>query len=155
MLCKSETILCTAFAAVLLSALTMLGCGDSRVNEAGPAKKSIEKVADNAEVPPKFFTVDGWVLNPHTELGHTVIGFRTTDDRLLNLVFAGMHQQLTDGMYCRIAYHQLVDDKHLPDMLRQYTRQADINYLVLDSVELLPAPRDSGSGIRPKQKKED
>ena len=106
----------------------------------GTIKSSPQETAKEESPATETFTVEGWVLNPHTELGHTTIGFQTADNRLLNLIFAGMHQQFTHGMYCRVVYHRLTDDSHLPDFIRGQTRKAGIGYLMLDSVTLLPSP---------------
>ena len=90
-----------------------------------PSKRQEEKL-----------TAVGWIQNPYAEYLHTVIGFKTTDSRLLNLIFPGVHQQLVDGMYCRITFHRLTDSKHLPEFIRN----TKLDYFLLDEVELLPLP---------------
>lgn len=123
--------------------LLLLSCGHEKTSQ-GPEPKTKQQEEKPKE---EKLIATGWIQNPHTEYLHTVIGFRTTDNRLLNLIFLGVHQQLSDGMYCRITFHRLTGNNYLPEFIQK----VKLDYFILDGVELLPLPDEKSQN----QKKED
>ena len=112
---------------LLLSISPSFGCIDTTskvkpVSENKPPTQEIEK-----------FIVEGWVTNTHAEYLHTVVGLKTKDGKLLNLIFPGIFMQFGSGMYCRITYHRINDVGYIPEFLRNQKA----NYFYLDKVELL------------------
>jgi len=134
-------LMCVAMLAVTISCEKnpmLSGEAAKPKNETAPQGQQKPK-AESAK-PQEVLQITGRVLNPHTEYLHTVIGFKTTDGKLLNLIFIGLHQQLVNGMYYRITYHRLHDARHIPE----FVRRQQVDYFVLDNVELLPSPEYDG-----------
>ena len=93
--------------------------------------------------------MEGWVINAHSEYLHTVVGFRTSDNELLNLIFPGVHMQFGAGMHCRLSYHRMNDTGYLPE----FVRKQKANYFYLDNVELLSDTSEGQSEKTPRRTK--
>ena len=127
-----RTVAACAIAAAFAITLGCFDATESRKQTPAPSPPAAKEPPRQREV----FIAEGWVLNPHTEHLHTVVGFKTKDGKLLNLTFVGYHQQLVHNVYCRVTYHRLNDMNYVPGFLRD----AKVDYFVLDDVELLPLP---------------
>ena len=114
------------------------GCVDTPATKdsSSPSVKKedkIKKAPDKEASKVESFVISGRVVNVHTEYFHTFVGFRTADNRLLNLIFPGVFMQFGPGLYCKVTYHRLNDTDYLPELLRSQKA----NYFYLDNVELL------------------
>ena len=124
------------------------GCVNTSTPESSsvPSTEKIDKikeVADTEVSKAERFIVSGWVINTHTEYFHTVVGLRTEDNQLLNLIFPGIFMQFGQGMHYRITYYRINDTNYLPELLRNQRA----NYFYLDNVELL----DDNVGVNVKK----
>lgn len=122
----------------VLSGVFALGCinidetKNKAVVLAEEAKKASGDISSSISDPEKFIA-EGIVINTHVEYFHTIVGVKTKDNQLLNLIFPGIFMQFGPGYSYRITYHRLNDFGYLPELLR--TQKA--NYYYLDNVEVL------------------
>lgn len=119
---------------LLFGALSSFSCVDT-IGFKDKSGSKVETVSEERLQAKEIeqFIVEGWVTNTHVEYFHTIIGLKTKDGKLLNLIFPGIYMQFGAGLYYRITYHRLNDTGYLPELMRNQKA----NYFYLDNAELL------------------